>query len=61
VTSRDIRKVDTEDGADVGGLTGLHELDDAVEPVAVGESKGVHAVVGGAFDEDVGMRAAVPQ
>jgi hypothetical protein len=54
-------EVDAEDGADVGGLAGLHELHCAVAAIPVGEREGVHAVVGSPFDEDTRMGSAVPQ
>ena len=54
-------EVDAEDRADVRGLAGLDELHRAVAAIAVGQRKRVHPVVGGAFDEDMRVRRAVPE
>ena len=54
-------EVDAEEGADAGALAGEHELHRSVDTVAVGQRERVHAVVGGAFDERVRVRCAVPE
>jgi len=43
----------------VGG--GLGETDGAVHAVAVGQGEGVHAVLDGSLDQDVGVGGAVAQ
>ena len=54
-------QVDAEDRPHLAGHRGLGEPDRAVGAVAVGQGEGVHLLLGGSFDEDVGVRGAVLQ
>ena len=45
------RQVDAEDWPHARGHAGLHELHGAVDPVAVGQGQGVHAVVDGSLHQ----------
>ena len=55
------REVDAEHRADAGRLRGPGELHRAVDPVAVGQRQGVHAVLRGPLDEHVRVGGAVAQ
>jgi hypothetical protein len=55
------REVHTENRADTGAHARLGEAHRSVDPVAVGQRKGVHAVLGRPLDQPVRVGGAVAQ